>query len=466
MGRLFGTDGVRGIANTELDAQLAYKVARAGTHFLLQKNQDGGQAPEQVTGKQAAIIVGRDTRISGDLLESAVVAGICSVGATALRAGVLTTPGVAYLSRAMGAAGGIMISASNNPVEYNGIKVFDSKGFKLPDAVEDEVEKLVHGPDDGLPRPVGPAVGRARFMAPQESAELYIESLRSATEGDLSGLKVVLDCANGSASAMAPEVFRRLGAEVVSINDSPDGLNINVGCGSTRPAAVCDAVRQNQADAGFAYDGDADRCIACDEQGNVVDGDYILAICGLDMAARGSLKGQTVVATVLSNLGLDVALKKSGVSVKRTRVGDRYVLEEMLASGYNLGGEQSGHIVFLDHTTTGDGILTSLKVASIIKATGGRFSEAAQGLVKLPQVMVNVKVTAAVSDLARLLAESDRVKEATRQAEEYLGETGRVVVRPSGTEPLIRVMVEADDASKALKIAENIGEVIRREFGS
>lgn len=467
MGRLFGTDGVRGIANTELDAQLAYKVARAGTHFLLQNSsQDGGQAPEQATGRPAAIIVGRDTRISGDLLEAAVVAGICSVGATALRAGVLTTPGVAYLSRALGAAGGIMISASHNPVEYNGIKVFDSKGFKLPDPVEDEVENLVHGPADGLPRPIGPAIGRARSMTAEESVEPYVESLRSTIEGDLSGLKVVLDCANGSASAIAPEVFRRLGAEVVSINDSPDGLNINVGCGSTRPAAMCDAVKQHQADAGFAYDGDADRCIACDEQGNVVDGDHILAICGLDMAARGSLKGQTVVATVLSNLGLDVALKKSGVSVKRTRVGDRYVLEEMLASGYNLGGEQSGHIVFLDHTTTGDGILTSLKVASIIRASGAKFSEAAQGLIKLPQVMVNVKVTAAVSDLARLLAESDRVKEATRQAEEYLGETGRVVVRPSGTEPLIRVMVEADDASKALKIAENVGEVIRREFGS
>jgi len=468
MGRLFGTDGVRGIANTELDAELAYKVARAGTHFLLRNGDMNAPAGEAggPSGERPAIVVGRDTRISGDLLEAAVVAGICSVGATALRAGVLTTPSVAHISRALGAAGGIMISASHNPVEYNGIKIFGPNGFKLPDSVEDEVENLVHGPADGLPRPIGAAVGRVRAMASGEAVEPYIDSMCSAIAGDLSGLKLVLDCSNGSASAIAPEAFRRLGADVIAICDSPDGLNINVSCGSTRPAAMCEAVKHHQADAGFAYDGDADRCIACDERGNVVDGDHILAICGLDMARSATLKGQTVVATVLSNLGLEVALAKSGVSVKRTRVGDRYVLEEMLASGYNLGGEQSGHIIFLDHATTGDGILTSLKVASIIKASGARFSESTQGLTKFPQVMVNVKVTAATSALAGLLADSERVNEAIRQAEEYLGDTGRVVVRPSGTEPLIRVMVEADEAPKALKIAENVGEVIRREFGS
>ncbi|MCR4398961.1 MAG: phosphoglucosamine mutase [Firmicutes bacterium] len=457
MRSLFGTDGVRGVANRDLDAELAYRVARAGAHFLLQSSEAAGKRP--------AVIVGKDTRISGDLLEAAVVAGICSVGATALKAGVLTTPGVAFLARTLDCAGGIMISASHNPVEYNGIKILNASGFKLPDDVEREIDKMVRAPSDGLPRPTGAEVGRARGLAPAEASELYIEFLRTVVDGDLGGLNVVVDCANGSASAVAPEVFRRLGAQVTAMNDAPDGVNINVGCGSTRPAALCEAVRVGQAQCGFAYDGDADRCIASDERGNVVDGDQILAICGLEMAARGALKGGTVVATVLSNLGLDIALKKSGVSVKRTRVGDRYVLEEMLRSGYNLGGEQSGHVIFLDHTTTGDGILTSLKIASIIKAGGRKLSELAGVMSKLPQVMVNVKVSAPISELARMLGDSARINDAVKQAEEYLGESGRVVVRPSGTEPLIRVMVEADDASKALKLAENVGEVIRRELG-
>ncbi|NPV69613.1 MAG: phosphoglucosamine mutase [Firmicutes bacterium] len=517
MSRLFGTDGIRGIANTELDAELAYRVARAATYFLVKNGpaSETGGVPAAGAGpagggvtpvrpgqpaSRPGIIVGRDTRASGDLLEAAVVAGICSSGADALRAGVMTTPGVAYLSRLPGIAGGFMISASHNPAEYNGIKVFNVNGFKLPDPVEEEIETLVLGPaglsdvvraasgpacgtaagaSDRLPRPTKGDVGRARVLSKDESTEMYMGFLMSVAEesahrspagrdlgaAPLEGLKVVLDCANGSASAIAPEVFRRLGAQVVAVCDSPDGLNINVKCGSTYPATLCEAVRRNQADVGFAYDGDADRCIASDEKGNVVDGDQILAICGLDMASRGVLKDNTVVATVLSNLGLEVALRRSGVSVKRTRVGDRYVLEEMLASGYNLGGEQSGHIIFLNHSTTGDGILTSLKVASIIKASARKFSSAA-AMTKYPQVMVNVKVAGAIGSLSERLSSASGVQAVIARAEKALGETGRVVVRPSGTEPLIRVMVETDDAGRALQIAEEIGEVISREFGA
>jgi len=451
MARLFGTDGVRGIANQELTVGLACALARAATHYL--RTERGAMS-------RPRILVGRDTRASGDMLEAAVVAGVCASGGDAIRVGVMTTPGVAYLVRRLGADGGIMISASHNPAEYNGIKVFSGAGYKLPDRVEEEIEDLVLGGrsiDDILPRPSGAEIGRASELP--DGRDMYVEFLKGLAPSGLKGFKVVLDCANGSAHRIAPEVFELLGAEVTVINAVPDGLNINVECGSTHPSALRRAVLDTGSQMGFAYDGDADRCIAVDERGDVVDGDQILAICGIDMLKRGTLRGNTVVATVMSNFGLEMALRPYGGRVKRTSVGDRYVLEEMVASGHNLGGEQSGHVIFLDNATTGDGILTSVMVASIISREGISLSEAASVMARFPQVMVNVRVPQRVE-----VERSPAVAKAIREAERALYGCGRVVVRPSGTEPLVRVMVEAEEVQKAREFAEMIGEVVRREF--
>ncbi len=448
MARLFGTDGVRGVANSELTPELAYKLGRAGAFVLTRKS------------KRPTVLVGRDPRISGDLLESALVAGLCSVGADARCLGVVTTPGVAYLSRITAADAGVMISASHNPVGDNGIKFFDGSGFKLPDATEDEIEALIKQEVDQLPRPTGAGVGR--LFRDEAEVERYVDYLVQVGggEGALAGVKVAVDCANGAASSIAPLALQRLGARVTAINAQPDGLNINVRCGSTHPEAMARAVREMGVDTGLAYDGDADRVIAADAGGNIVDGDGILALLATDMAARGALPGKAIVATVMSNFGLDHALAHVGAEVHRTRVGDRYVLEALRERGLVLGGEQSGHIIMLEHNTTGDGIITSVELLGVVKRTGRPLADLASAMPRFPQVLVNVRVRD-----RRIFEKSDTVAIAIRQAEAELGHDGRVVVRPSGTEPLVRVMVEALDEERAHKVAEELSAIIRSELG-
>jgi len=446
MGRLFGTDGVRGIANAELSPDLAYRLGRAGAVFL----KEGERKPR--------IIIGKDTRLSGDMLEAAMTAGLTSAGADVLRVGVVSTPAVAFLVRELGADGGVMISASHNPAEYNGIKFFTREGYKLPDEVEDRIEELVLTEADDLPRPTGEGIGRV-FPAEAE-VEKYIQYLMSTIRANLSGLKIVVDTANGSATDIAPTVLRRLGAEVIAINDRPNGLNINVACGSTHPQALQQAVLHHGADLGLAHDGDADRVIAVDEKGQVVDGDHIMAICGLDLLRKGRLKDNTIVATVMSNLGLDLAMKRAGGRVLKTKVGDRYVLEEMLKRDLTLGGEQSGHLIFLEHSTTGDGILTALQLLGVLKERGEPLSSLAAVVQKMPQVLLNFRVQRKEG-----LEENPRIQAAIQRAEEELGEMGRVLVRPSGTEPLIRVMLEGPNKGRLEEIGREIGRVIQEEMG-
>ncbi|SHM66084.1 phosphoglucosamine mutase [Caldanaerovirga acetigignens] len=442
--RLFGTDGVRGIANKELTPLLAFKLGRAGAYVLSENN------------RKPTVVVGKDTRISGDMLEAALIAGICSTGANVVKVGIVPTPAVAYLTRHFGADAGVVISASHNPVEYNGIKIFDSEGFKLPDAIEDEIEALLNDCDDRIKSPTGPEVGR---VFKEDGIRPYAEFIKSVANRDFAGIKIALDCANGAAYKVAPLVFRELGAEVFVINDCPDGCNINVNCGSTNPNIISQFVRDVKADVGLSFDGDADRLIACDEKGQVVDGDHVMAINADYMKRRGLLKNDTVVATVMSNMGFEVALKGRGIKTVRTKVGDRYVLEEMLKGGYNLGGEQSGHIIFLDHNTTGDGILTAVKLLSIVAESRKPLSELRNIMKVYPQVLVNVKV----KDKAGY-AENERIKEVIIKAENLLGENGRVLVRPSGTEPLIRVMVEGEDEKIINELALRLANVIREEL--
>lgn len=442
--RLFGTDGVRGVANQELTPLLAYRLGRAGAH-VLSKNKH-----------KPTIVVGRDTRISGDMLEAALVAGICSTGANVLKVGIVPTPAVAYLTRHFKADAGVVISASHNPVEYNGIKFFSGEGFKLPDALEDEIEALLQDCDSCIKSPTGPEVGRA---LDEDGIRPYVEFIKSVANLDFAGLKIAIDCANGAAYRMAPLVFRELGAQVFVVNDSPNGCNINVNCGSTNPEVISRFTKEVGADVGLSFDGDADRLIACDEKGGIVDGDHIMAICADYMKRRGTLKNDAVVATVMSNMGFEVALKNRGIKTLRTKVGDRYVLEEMLRGGYNLGGEQSGHIIFLDHNTTGDGILTAVKLLSVMVESEKPLSELKNIMKVYPQVLVNVKV----KDKAGY-AENERIKKAVEKAESTLGEKGRVLVRPSGTEPLIRVMVEGEDEMTIKELASQLADVIREEL--
>ncbi|MCF6096061.1 phosphoglucosamine mutase [Thermovorax subterraneus] len=442
--RLFGTDGVRGIANKELTPLLAFKLGRAGAYVLSENN------------RKPTVVVGKDTRISGDMLEAALIAGICSTGANVVKVGIVPTPAVAYLTRHFGADAGVVISASHNPVEYNGIKFFNSEGFKLPDAMEDEIEALLDDCDDRIKSPIGPEVGKA-FS--EDGIRTYAEFIKSIANREFKGIKIAMDCANGAAYKVAPLIFRELGAEVFVINDCPDGCNINVNCGSTNPDVISQFVRDVKADVGLSFDGDADRLIACDEKGQVVDGDHIMAINADYMKSRGILKNDTVVATVMSNMGFEVALKNRGIKTLRTKVGDRYVLEEMLKGSYNLGGEQSGHIIFLDHNTTGDGILTAVKLLSVMEESAKPLSELKNIMKVYPQVLVNVKV----KDKSGYI-ENRKVKEAIEETEALLGENGRVVVRPSGTEPLIRVMVEGEDEKIINELALRLADVIREEL--
>ncbi len=444
-GRLFGTDGVRGIANAELTPELAFRLGEAAGHFLAGR------------GRQGRIVVGRDTRRSGSMLEAALVAGITSSGADALLAGVVPTPAIAFLVRELAADGGVVISASHNPPEYNGIKLFSREGFKLPDDLEDEIESFCSDEGCGFERPTGAGVGCCEHLG--DAAARYIDHACSTIAGDLSGLRIGLDCGHGAASVTSREALERLGAEVVAINCDWDGMDINVGCGSTHLGPIAELVVREGCDFGIAHDGDADRMLAVDESGAEVDGDQIMAICATAMADEGTLAGNVVVSTVMANLGFEVAMRERGLNFVKTKVGDRYVLEQMQAMGANLGGEQSGHIIFLEHNSTGDGLVTALQLASRVKTAGKPLSELVKVMSRYPQVLENVHV----ADKAGLVT-SAAITEAIHAAEDELGDTGRVLVRASGTEPLVRVMAEAADESEARAVVDRISAIVRAEL--
>jgi len=449
VGRLFGTDGVRGVANRDLTAEIALDLSVAAAHVLGDAGAFAGHRP--------LAVVGRDPRASGEFLEAAVVAGLASAGVDVLRVGVLPTPAVAYLTAARGADLGVMLSASHNPAPDNGIKIFARGGHKLPDDVEDAIEARI---GEDWDRPVGPAVGRVRDAA-ADAAREYVGRVVGTLPNRIDGLRIVVDCANGAASTVAPAALRAAGADVVALACTPDGLNINQGCGSTHMDAVAAAVIENGADAGIAYDGDADRCLAVDAAGNIVDGDQILAILTLAMLEAGLLAHHTVVVTVMSNLGFKLAMRRDGVTVVETPVGDRYVLEAMKAGGYSVGGEQSGHVVLLDHATTGDGMLTSLQLLARVAATGKPLGELAAVMDRLPQVLLNVDGV----DRSRVTASAE-LEQAVRAADAELGESGRVLLRPSGTEPLVRVMVEATSLDQAQAVADRLAEVVRTHLAA
>ncbi|MGJ7046238.1 phosphoglucosamine mutase [Thermoanaerobacterium thermosulfurigenes] len=447
MARLFGTDGVRGIANKDLTPQLAFELGRAGAYVLTE------------CSRRPKILIGRDSRVSGDMLQSALTAGLTSVGAEVIDAGIIPTPAVAYLTRHYKLDAGVVISASHNPVEYNGIKFFNRDGYKLPDEVEDKIEKIINEKSQ-LPTPTGLDVGN---VVESESAQRdYIEFLKSTIDCDLKGLRVVLDCAYGASSTVAPILFHELGADVILYGSHPNGEKINVKCGSTNPKVLQEIVAGTGADVGFAFDGDADRLIAVDENGDVVDGDHIMVMCGIHLKNTGKLNKNTVVVTVMSNIGLDIALKRNGIDVVKTKVGDRYVLEEMVKNGYSIGGEQSGHIIFLDHNTTGDGEITALKVAELLVKSGKKMSQLANVMVSYPQVLINAKVKNELK--YKYMDDEDIAREIEKLEEEMKGE-GRVLIRPSGTEPLVRVMVEGKDQEKIESMARELANLIEKKLG-
>jgi phosphoglucosamine mutase len=444
MGRLFGTDGVRGLANGDLTPELALSVAVAAARVLVES--DSSHRP--------LAIVGRDPRASGEMLEAAVVAGLTSAGANVVRVGVLPTPAVAYLVAQTNADLGVMLSASHNPMPDNGIKLFAAGGAKLPDELEQRIEQAVEDGHGQIGRPTGGGIGRVHDLL--DGAEHYIKHLVSSTPNRLEGIKVVVDCANGAASEVGPTAYREAGAEVIEIHAEPDGLNINDNCGSTHMEQVRERVVAEGADLGIAHDGDADRCLAVTASGEVVDGDEIMAILAMAMRDAGTLTDDTLVATVMSNLGLRIAMKQSGIRLIETKVGDRYVLEELSAGGLALGGEQSGHIVMPAFATTGDGVLTGLHLMAQLAATGKSLADLAAVVHKLPQVLINVRVGDREAGAA-----APAVASAVKAAEEELGETGRVLLRPSGTEALVRVMVEAGTEEQARSVAERIAAEVR-----
>lgn len=445
MGKYFGTDGVRGVANQELTPEFAFKLGRTGAYVLTKET------------KQPTIVVGRDTRISGEMLESALVSGMLSIGANVIRLGVITTPGVAYLTRKLKADAGVMISASHNPVEDNGIKFFGADGFKLLDETELEIEALLDQKIDQLPRPIGGDIGKV--VTNIETKKQYMEYLKTTINHRFDGLKIVLDTANGASYEIAPTLFRELGADVISLYSEPNGVNINRHCGSTHPESVAKAVLEHQADLGLAFDGDADRLIAVDEKGNIIDGDFIMMICGLAFSENGKLKEKTVVSTVMSNIGFYKAIEKHGLKSIQTKVGDRYVMEEMRKGGYNLGGEQSGHIIFLDYNTTGDGVLTALQLVNVMKERDLPLSQLAGQMKKYPQILENVRV----ADKSNY-ENNPAIVEVIKHIEAKLGNDGRVLVRPSGTEPLIRVMAEGPDEELLKAYVKEIIDVVKKEL--
>lgn len=446
MGKYFGTDGIRGIANEQLTPELAFKLGRAGGYVLTKEVE------------KPKVLIGKDTRISGDMLEGALVAGLLSIGAEVMRLGVITTPAVAYLTKAMGAELGIMISASHNPVEDNGIKFFGSDGFKLSDEQEVEIEAIIDQEEDNLPRPTGADVGVINDYF--EGGQKYLQYLKQSIDNEFTGLHIAIDCANGSTSSLANHLFADLEADISSIGASPNGLNINDGVGSTHPETLQALVVEKEADIGLAFDGDGDRLIVVDELGNIVDGDQILFICANYLNNRGLLHHSTVVSTVMGNLGFFKALEELDMQSKKTDVGDRYVVEEMRKGGYNLGGEQSGHIIFLDYITTGDGLLTALQLIDIMKETGKTLSELASEMVKYPQILKNIKVV----DKHEVMV-NPRVQEVIEKVEADMGDEGRVLVRPSGTESLVRVMAEASTIERCHEAADEVVAVIEDVFG-
>ena len=443
MGRLFGTDGVRGVANTELTVELAFKLGQAGAYVLSAET------------KKPKIIIGKDTRISGDMLESALAAGLCSVGAEVIIVGVIPTPAVAYLTRLYNADAGIVISASHNPMEYNGIKFFNNKGFKLNDKIEEKIEELILDKPNEIKVAVGEGIGKIIYK--YDAVEDYREFAKSTISTNFNGIKIAIDCANGASSVTAKKVLKDLGAEVYVINDQPNGININKDCGSTHMEQLSEYVKNTGADIGLAFDGDADRVLATDENGILVDGDKIMAICALDMKEQGKLNDNVIVATVMSNLGLFIMADEKGLDVKKTKVGDRYVLEEMYKNNYSIGGEQSGHIIILEHNTTGDGLVTALQLLSVVKKSGKKVSELASVMEVLPQVLINAKVKTenknAYTENSKIMLEIEKIES------EFSG-NGRVLIRPSGTEPLVRVMIEGKDIDIITQRAKNLAKLI------
>ena len=447
MGRLFGTDGARGIAVTELTCELAMNIGRAAAIVLTKQKTHKGKA---------RILIGKDTRISSDILESALIAGITSVGADVELLGVVPTPAVAYLVRYYGADAGVMISASHNSVEYNGIKLFSSTGFKLTDDVENEIEALILDTPEKMTLVDGSDVGRVRTMYGAVSE--YNEHIQSTVGGKFQGLLVAIDCANGSASATAESLFYKFGAEYVYINNEPDGLNINDKCGSTHIEQLVELVKKRGCDVGFAFDGDADRCLAVDEKGNIIDGDKLIAILSRYMKEMGTLKNNTAVVTVMSNLGFHRFMNENKIETVCTKVGDRYVLEEMLNNGYNIGGEQSGHIIFLDHATTGDGQLTAVQTLELLSKCKRPLSQLVKDIPDFPQLLVNVKIT---EDKKGLWDKTQKITDIIAQAEQAMGENGRILVRESGTEPLVRVMIEGKDEKEVRHWTNLIADTVR-----
>ena len=446
MARLFGTDGVRGIANRDLSCELAFKIGAAGAFVLTNEVHS------------PRILVGMDTRKSGRMLGAALSAGICSVGGDVLDVGILPTPALAYLVRLYDADAAVMISASHNPMEYNGIKWFDGKGFKLSDETEDRIESIIKGGEE-LPHPEGRELGR--IVPAVRAAKDYCDFLVEQSEGRFDGLRIVLDCANGATSFIAKDVFERLGAEVIAKSCAPDGTNINDHCGSTHPERLQEMVVNYGADLGFAFDGDADRLISCDEYGNIVDGDQAMGILALSMQAHGKLKNDTLVLTVMSNLGLKKTMEAAGIHISETKVGDRYVLEDMLAHHYSIGGEQSGHIILLDRNTTGDGMMSAIALLNVVAESKKRLSKLASQIPKYPQVLVNVTVDNSVKEAA--MADEDLAR-GKAEVEKAANGNGRVLVRASGTEPLMRIMLEGQDEKAILDDALRLAHIIVKKY--
>ncbi len=448
MGRLFGTDGVRGVANAELTCELALKIGRAAAEILTDGNRG-----------RPRILIGKDTRLSCDMLEGALTAGLCSVGADVLLTGVVPTPAVAYLVVKYKCDAGIMISASHNPCEYNGIKIFSGDGYKLPDALEEQIEAIVLDGEEEPALPAGDQIGRVLRL--ENAAKDYIDHIKNSVPFALTGLNIALDCANGSAATTAERLFTELGATCHMLSDKPDGVNINKDCGSTHMEALQHYVVEHGLDAGLAFDGDADRCLAVDEKGQLVDGDFIMAILAADLKSRGKLSKNAAVGTIMTNMGFHRFSKENGIHFVSTKVGDRYVLEEMLLEEYNFGGEQSGHIIFLDFATTGDGQLTGAHLLSVLRRRQAKMSSLATLMERFPQVMVNVTVT----NEGKLHFYTDqKLKEAIDEAKNELGSTGRIIVRCSGTEPLVRVMVEGEDTEQIQTIADRVADFVRERL--
>ncbi|MBP7221922.1 MAG: phosphoglucosamine mutase [Sedimentibacter sp.] len=447
MGRLFGTDGVRGIANKDLNPELAFKLGRTGGYFLTK----GIKRPKMV--------VGIDTRISGDMLEGALSSGLNSAGIDVLYLGIISTPAVACMIKILDADGGVMITASHNPVEYNGIKFFNKDGLKLTDEMEDSIEEYILNNIDIDYYPVSGDLGRK--IRVENPIRKYMDFLKGTIDIDLEGLKIAVDCGNGAAYKSAPQLLHELGAQVYVIHNDPNGININVNCGSTKPEEIQRLVLETGADAGLSFDGDADRLIASDENGNIVDGDHVLAICGTCMKEKGKLKNNTIVGTVMTNLGLDICLKKNNIDIVKTNVGDRYVLEEMLKNGYSLGGEQSGHIIFLDYNTTGDGLLTAIQLLSIMKQKNSKLSKLSSIMKNMPQVLVNARVS---DEKKNNYLEDETIKNKITEIEKHFDKNGRVLIRSSGTEPLVRVMIEGEDQEEINFHAAQLAKLIEERL--